>query len=36
MGRFSYPHSIDNGAGERLTFLRRVPGPAGDLSLIHI
>lgn len=30
MGRFSYPHSIDNGAGERLTFLRRVPGPAGD------
>ena len=23
--RFSYPHTIDNGAGERLTFLRRVP-----------
>ena len=26
----TYPHTIDNGAGERLTFLRRVPGPAGD------
>jgi quercetin dioxygenase-like cupin family protein len=25
-----YPHTIDNGAGERLTFLRRVPGPSGD------
>lgn len=25
-----YPHTIDNGAGERLTFLRRVPGPTGD------
>jgi len=28
--RFTYPHTIDNGAGERLTFLRRVPGPRGD------
>jgi uncharacterized cupin superfamily protein len=28
--RYSYPHTIDNGAGERLTFLRRVPGRAGD------
>ena len=27
---YRYPHTIDNGAGERLTFLRRVPGPAGD------
>jgi quercetin dioxygenase-like cupin family protein len=25
-----YPHTIDNGAGERLTFLRRVPGKTGD------
>ena len=30
MSRFSYPHTIDDGAGERLTFLRRVPGRAGD------
>ncbi len=28
--RFTYPHTIDNGAGERLTFLRRVPGDRGD------
>jgi len=27
---FTYPHTIDNGAGERLTFLRRVPGEKGD------
>ena len=26
----SYPHTIDNGAGERITFLRRVPGRRGD------
>ena len=26
----SYPHTIDNGAGERLTFLRRVRHPGGD------
>ena len=25
-----YPHTIDNGAGERITFLRRIPGRAGD------
>ena len=25
-----YPHTIENGAGERLTFLRRVPTPSGD------
>ena len=30
MSRFTYPHTIDNGAGERLTFLRRVPGAAGE------
>ena len=30
MARFTYPHTIDDGAGERITFLRRVPGPAGD------
>ena len=30
MSRYSYPHSIDDGAGERLTFLRRVPGRSGD------
>ena len=28
--RYTYPHTIDNGAGERLTFLRRVPGAAGE------
>jgi uncharacterized cupin superfamily protein len=30
MKPYTYPHTIENGAGERLTFLRRVPGPAGD------
>ena len=30
MSRYSYPHTIDNGAGERLTFLRRVNGPNGE------
>src|SRR5687768_10299105 len=30
MGRYIYPHTIENGAGERITFLRRVAGPAGD------
>ena len=30
MSRYSYPHSFDDGAGERLTFLRRVPGSTGD------
>jgi uncharacterized cupin superfamily protein len=28
--RYAYPHTIDNGAGERITFLQRVPGPGGD------
>lgn len=27
----TYPHTIDNGQGERLTFLRRVPTPEGDV-----
>lgn len=26
----TYPCTIENGAGERLTFTRRVPGPGGD------
>jgi quercetin dioxygenase-like cupin family protein len=30
MNTYTYPHTIENGAGERLTFLRRVEGPAGD------
>jgi mannose-6-phosphate isomerase-like protein (cupin superfamily) len=30
MTPYNYPHTIDNGAGERLTFLRRVPGRTGD------
>jgi uncharacterized cupin superfamily protein len=30
MGRYTYPHTIENGAGESLTFLRRVPGTNGE------
>lgn len=30
MQRYTYPHTIENGGGERLTFVRRVPGHAGD------
>jgi quercetin dioxygenase-like cupin family protein len=30
MSGYRYPHTIENGAGERITFLRRVPGAAGD------
>jgi quercetin dioxygenase-like cupin family protein len=30
MSRGSYPRTIDNGAGERLTFLARVPGVRGE------
>jgi quercetin dioxygenase-like cupin family protein len=30
MSHYSYPHTIENGGGERLTFLRRVPGRLGD------
>ncbi len=27
---YSYPHTVENGAGERITFVRRVLDPAGD------
>ena len=30
MARYTYPHTIEDGAGERITFSRRVPGPGGD------
>jgi len=30
MGRYTYPHIIENGAGERLIFLRRVAGTRGE------
>jgi hypothetical protein len=30
MERYTYPHTIENGGGERITILRRVNGPAGD------
>jgi uncharacterized cupin superfamily protein len=30
MGLYIYPHHIENGAGERITFLRRLPGSGGD------
>lgn len=30
MTTHTYPYTIENGAGERLTFLRRVQGPGGD------
>jgi quercetin dioxygenase-like cupin family protein len=30
MRHYTYPHTIDNGAGESITFVRRVTGPAGD------
>jgi quercetin dioxygenase-like cupin family protein len=30
MARYIYPHTIENGAGERITFLRKVPGTTGD------
>ena len=30
MNTYSYPHTIENGGGERLTFLRRVPGARHD------
>ena len=30
MKTYAYPHTLENGAGERLTFLRRVPGTTGD------
>lgn len=30
MSIYTYPHTVENGAGERLTFVRRVQDPAGD------
>jgi uncharacterized cupin superfamily protein len=30
MTRFTYPRTIESGTGERITFLRKVPGAAGD------
>ncbi len=30
MSTYTYPHTIENGAGERLTFVRRVQDPTGD------
>ena len=30
MPQYTYPHTIEDGAGERITFSRRVPGRAGD------
>jgi quercetin dioxygenase-like cupin family protein len=30
MSRYTYPHTIDNGGGERLTFRQRIPTLAGD------
>ena len=30
MSTYTYPHTIENGAGERITFVRRVQDPAGD------
>jgi quercetin dioxygenase-like cupin family protein len=30
MNTYSYPHTIENGAGERITFVRRVQDSAGD------
>ncbi len=30
MSNYTYPHTIENGGGERLTFVRRIQDPAGD------
>ena len=30
MSTYTYPHTIENGAEKRLTFVRRVQDPAGD------
>jgi len=35
MPYYTYPHTIDNGAGERLTFLRRVPGARGERLVVE-
>lgn len=35
--QYTYPHSIENGAGERMTFVRRSPNGAGDrLEIQHV
>src|SRR5688500_12650487 len=33
--RYSYPHTIESGDGERLTFLRREPGAAGERLIVE-
>jgi quercetin dioxygenase-like cupin family protein len=35
MARYSYPHTIENGAGERITFVCRVASPAGERLLVE-
>jgi quercetin dioxygenase-like cupin family protein len=35
MSRYLYPHRIDNGAGETLTFIRRVPGNSGERLIVE-
>ena len=30
MPQYTYPHVIDNGAGEQIVFVRKTPGPHGD------
>jgi quercetin dioxygenase-like cupin family protein len=30
MNAYAYPHTIENGGGEQLTFVRRVQDPSGD------
>jgi uncharacterized cupin superfamily protein len=30
MSRYTYPHVIENGVGEQITFMRRVSGPGGE------
>lgn len=32
---WSYPHTIENGSGEQLTFVRRVSEPDGDRLIAH-
>ena len=30
MSRYTYPHTLDNGAGEQITFRRKLPGKVGE------
>jgi len=30
MSTYTYSHTVENGAGERITFVRRIRDPAGD------